>query len=101
MNEFATLAQRLNAETARIEWPELEPHYARGATVTIAADEDLVAVAEAIVNDDQATVMTGMTRGGIARTGSDEAARWAAGGCELWAVVVPPWVLVQELATPG
>ncbi|WP_373813542.1 DUF2288 family protein, partial [Neisseria dentiae] len=35
------LNSKLNLETARISWNELQPHFARGAAVYVSADLDL------------------------------------------------------------
>ncbi|WP_440996524.1 DUF2288 domain-containing protein [Arhodomonas sp. SL1] len=96
MSDAPNLRERLNAETGRIRWSELERHFARGATVTVAPDLDLVEVAVCFVDDDTDRVQSWLERGEVARTGDDEARRWSAVDAELWAVVVPPWVLVQE-----
>ncbi len=87
---------RLNAETGRIRWSELERHFARGATVTVSPRLDLVEVAAAFVADDSARVAAWMEAGEVARTADEDARRWAADDAQMWAVVASPWVLVQE-----
>lgn len=100
MSDAASLRERLNAETGRIRWSELERHFARGATVTVAPTLDLVEVAACFVDDDTERVQSWLELGEVARTGDDEARLWAAADAELWAVVVHPWVLVQEPQSP-
>lgn len=96
MSNDSELLARLNGETGRVAWTELERHFARGALVTVARGEDLVAVAASFIEDDRDAVARRMADGRVQRTTDDEAARWADGDAELWAVVVAPWVLVQE-----
>lgn len=95
MTEELDLRTRLNTETARIGWGELERHFARGAIVVVSPDLDLVEVAACFVEDRRDDVAHWMERDDVHAATSEEAAAWAAGEAELWAVVVAPWVLVQ------
>jgi len=87
---------KLLAETAKISWTELERFFARGMLLRVARDLDLVTVAVAIAEDDAAQVAQWLSSGLVERTTSDTAADWADRDPELWAVVVSPWVCVQE-----
>lgn len=92
----STLYAKLLGETARISWQELQPFFARGALLWVAADEDLVAVAEAVASDDKVRV-TGWLQGGqIERLEAPRAEDLLARDPELWAVVISPWVVIQE-----
>ena len=86
----------LNAETAKIAWPELERHFARGVVVRVAKNLDLVKAATAMVDDDKEQVERWMKAGLIARATDKDAKRWGKEQPTLWAVVVAPWVVVQE-----
>jgi hypothetical protein len=86
----------LLAQTARITWLELEKHFARGVVLRVAADRDLVEVATALANDDKGAVERWLEAQQLMHLDSDTARRWSAGRVELWAVVVAPWVVVQE-----
>jgi hypothetical protein len=87
---------KLLAETAQIGWSELERFFARGVLVKVARDLDLVSVAEALANDDTKQVTTWLSSGLVERVQAETAADIAARDPELWAVVVSPWVCVQE-----
>jgi hypothetical protein len=87
---------KLLAETAKIGWPELERFFARGMLLRVARDLDLVSVAEAIASDDTAQVSQWLAAGLVERMQSDAAADYAGRNPALWAVVVSPWVCVQE-----
>lgn len=89
---------KLLAETAQIAWPELERFFARGILLLVARDLDLISVAEAIASDDATQVGSWMSAGQIGRMQADTAAAFAAREPNLWAVVVSPWVCVQERA---
>lgn len=87
---------KLLAETAQIAWPELERFFARGMLLLVARDMDLVTVATAIAEDDTAQVTGWLSAGLVQRMQAQTAADFAARDPNLWAVVVSPWVCVQE-----
>ncbi len=93
-----TLRIRLNRETAKIAWPELQPHFARGMVVKVAPELDLVEVAVGVIRDDKQRVEEWMAAGKIARASVGDARAWMEKKQILWAVVTAPWVLVQENA---
>lgn len=86
----------LNAQTGRILWPELARHFARGILVCVDQDQDLIAVAEHLVRDHSTELKSLIEAGTVHRARDEEAIRWARECTEFWAVVVAPWVLVQE-----
>ena len=92
------LKAKLNTETARIAWTELERHFAHGALITVSRGLDLIEVASAMAADDKSAVQAWLADERLHRTSSEEARRWSEAGGELWCVVVAPWVLVQEAA---
>lgn len=96
--EAEALRARLNGETALIAWSELERHFARGRLVTVASGRDLVEIAARFAEDDRDAVAEWLETGTLARTTDSQASRWSADEAALWAVVVPPWILVQEPA---
>jgi hypothetical protein len=90
------LYMKLLSETAKIGWVELERFFARGMLLRVARDLDLVSVAEAIAADDTQQVAQWLSSGLVERLQSETAADFAARDPELWAIVVSPWVCVQE-----
>ena len=86
----------INAQTARIGWEELERHFARGSVIWVAPELDLVEVAAMLVLDRADGIESLMTSGELARATDEHARDWSDRDPELWAVVVAPWVLVQE-----
>jgi hypothetical protein len=90
------LTARLNTETACISWQELERHFARGALMTVSPDLDLVQLGAHMIHDDKAIIDTWLETGELRKTTDDDARGWSEGEPVLWAVVVAPWVLVQE-----
>ena len=91
------LRVRLNAETGKIHWTELQRHFARGVLVSVASDLDLVDVAVRVVEDDKQAIEGWIEAGKITRPSLEEAKEWSRRDPVFWAVVTAPWVLVQEV----
>jgi hypothetical protein len=91
------LRAKLNLETAQLQWSELERHFARGDVIKVAVGTDLIEVALNIAENNAATVQTWLAEGRIARAEMSDAEAWHARQPMFWAVVVAPWVLVQEI----
>lgn len=92
-----TLEQKINRETARILWQELAPHFAAGNLITVAIGVDLVAVAAAMARDDSSAIKAWMEAGQVAPTTDEDASTWHENNAEVWASVIKPWVLVQNV----
>lgn len=86
----------INRQTGRIRWAELERHFARGVVVQVAPDQDLVQVAVMLVRDQAGGVEKLIASGQLVRVTDNHARDWFERDPDLWAVVVAPWVLVQE-----
>ncbi len=91
------LRVKLNSETAQISWPELERHFARGVVVAVAPGVDLIEVASAMACDDSAALADWLQAGQVARADEAQARDWHARQPAFWAVVVAPWVVIQEV----
>lgn len=90
------LRLKVNSETARLLWRELEKHYAQGNVVWVANELDLVEVAVRISHDDKASIAQWMADGKVAKVSDQQALEWHTGDASLWAVVVSPFILVQQ-----
>jgi hypothetical protein len=90
------LRAKLSLETAQLAWPELERHFARGVVIKVAPGMDLVDAALHVAENNAATVEAWLAEGRIARVELADAEDWHARQPMFWAVVVAPWVLVQE-----
>lgn len=91
------LLAKLNLETARLQWPELERHFARGVVIRVAPGMDLVEVALTVAENRTDRVQGWLADGSIARADTPDAEGWHRRQPTFWAVVVAPWVLVQEV----
>jgi hypothetical protein len=90
------LRLKVNRETARMPWTELLKHFASGNVVWVANTLDLVDVAVRISHDDKANISQWMNNGLLARVSDQQAQDWLAADAQLWAVVVSPFILVQQ-----
>lgn len=90
-----TLRAKINLETSRIAWSELQRFFAAGTAVYVAAGLDLIEVATQIAEDNKAQIEQWMQQGLVGQISDEQARTWFEGDAELWAVVVKPWVLVQ------
>lgn len=95
-DELEVLRAKLNGETGRMDWPALARHFARGVVIKVGPGLDLVEVAASLARDDKAAVEQWLLSGDIAKAGVEDARTWNDGHATFWAVVVAPWVLVQE-----
>lgn len=90
------LKEKINLETSQIAWKELQRFFAGGLAVCVAADLDLIDVAYQFALDNKEQVTLWMASGQLALVSDRQALDWLAADAEVWAVVVKPWILVQE-----
>lgn len=91
------LRAKVNMETSRIEWKELQQFFASGLAVRVSTTLDLVEVALQMSGDNKAQIESWLVAGMVGKVTDEQAAAWLASDPEVWAVVVSPWVLVQEI----
>ena len=93
----AMLRDEIHAETSKIAWSELQRFFAAGKAIYVAVDLDLVEVAVQVSTDNSALVRQWMDAGKIAPVSDDQARCWIDTDATVWAVVVKPWVMVQDM----
>jgi hypothetical protein len=89
------LHDKINQETDRVKWSELERHFAAGSVVFVSEELDLIKAALHISHDDKETVQRWLAEGKIAKVSDEQAKTWMASDATVWASVVSPFVLVQ------
>lgn len=89
--------EKIAAETALIPWLELQRFFASGLCLQVAPTLDLVDVAQHIARDDKSAVESWLDQGLLAQVSDQQAMLWVEQQAQVWAVVIKPWVLVQEL----
>ena len=90
------LFSKLNLETAIIDWTELQRFFAQGKVLFIDKNTDLVSTAESIASDQSDQVSKLIQKHTINLVSDEQAKQWIESNSQVWAVVVAPWVLVQE-----
>ncbi len=88
---------RINAETAKIAWHELQKFFAQGKAVQVSPSLDLVEVAYEFSCDNEKICESWLNAGHIGVVSDAQASEWLDANALMWAVVVRPWVLVQPI----
>jgi len=98
MNEQENIQrEKINGETAKIAWRELQRFFAQGTTIAIAPDLDLVEVGVQMACDNHAQLETWMKVGLVGPVSDAQAGEWFEANALMWSLVVRPWVLVQPV----
>ena len=90
------LRHEYHSQTARIAWHDLQTYYARGSVIAVSAELSLVDVAVQLAQDNTDCFQGWIANAQIAAVSEEQARQWYDANNTLWAVVAPPWVLVQE-----
>lgn len=99
--DFEMDREKLNTETAKISWKELEVFFANGTAVHVSSSLDLIDVALEIFLDNKIQVEQWMSDNLVCKVSVKQAKLWLNNDAILWSVVVKPWVLVQPLKESG
>ncbi|MEI6145707.1 MAG: DUF2288 domain-containing protein [Methylococcales bacterium] len=86
---------KVNLETSKIAWQELQRFFASGAAVFVASELDLIEVAHQFSIDNKDQVEKWMQNQQVALVSDAQALTWLEANADVWAVVVKPWILVQ------
>ncbi len=87
---------KIIGETAKINWKELEIFYAQGTLILVSDTLNLVEVGFAISSDNTDQIRQWADASLLARIFDQQAVAWENENTEVWAVVIKPWILVQE-----
>ncbi len=96
-NQKEILRAKVNLETSTIAWKDLQRFFASGAAISVSTDLDLVEVAFQISEDNKKQVAQWLSAGKVAVVTDAQALAWYEADADVWAVVVSPYVLVQEI----
>ena len=88
--------KKLNLETSKMPWHKLQRFFAKGHAIFIADDLDLIEVAYQFSQDNKNQVKTWMKTDKVSKVSDSQAQKWIKDETILWAVVIKPWILVQD-----
>lgn len=91
------LRVKVNRETSKIAWKDLQRFFASGMALAVADDLDLVEVAFQVSEDNAMQIRQWMAAGKFGKVSDEQAGVWFETDVLLWAVVISPWVLVQQV----
>ena len=95
-SEINIKKEKVNLETSQIPWAELQRFFAGGLAISIAGDLDLIEVAYQFSKDNKTLVQQWMQDNKVAQVSDQQAQKWFENDASVWAVVVKPWILVQD-----
>lgn len=95
MNEHQ-LTSELLAETAQISWRELQRFFASGHAIAVDNSLDLIYVATQITKDNAEQIKVWMDAALVDAVKDSQAKTWYEQDTVVWALVIKPWVLVQQ-----
>ncbi len=91
--------QTINLQTAKIAWQELQLFFAKGDVIWVDASLDLIDVAQKFSEDDHVGIKSLLTSQKMCKMPDELARQWTESNKEVWAVVIVPWILVQDRGT--
>ncbi|MCK5889881.1 MAG: DUF2288 domain-containing protein [Methylococcales bacterium] len=86
----------INLETSQIAWHELQRFFASGLAISVSKNIDLVEAAYQVSQDNKEQVEQWLADNIIAPVSDQQALKWYEEDTRVWAVVIKPWVFVQE-----
>lgn len=95
--ENDAIKQQIVGETSKIAWKELQYFFASGMAVFVSDELDLVEVASCFADDNKAMVEKWMQDKQVMPVPDEQARSWYDDDAMVWAVVVKPWILVQQV----
>jgi len=95
-NDEQLLRHKINQETSKIHWSELQRFFASGLAISVAPELDLVEVALMFSMDNKHQVKQWLEQEKIGPVSDQQAREWLGNDAQVWAVVVKPWILVQH-----
>lgn len=93
-----SISATLNQETGKIRWHELQRFFASGNAIAVDNSLDLTYVAAQIVADNAAQIKQWMEAQLVDVVKDKQAQLWYQQDAVVWALVIKPWVLVQDCA---
>ena len=91
------LSTKLNTQTGKVSWPDIQRHFARGVVLVVGCQADLLNIAADIIRDNHAAVEDFLANEDLKKASIEDARSWQENDPLFWSVVVAPWLLIQEI----
>lgn len=91
------LKTKLNLETARAPWRELQTFFAQGLVLNIDKSLDLLTVGEQFAADNKSLFEQWLSTGLVNQVSDDQALNWFESDATVWTLIIKPWILVQAI----
>jgi len=88
--------EKIAKYTGEVNWKYLKPHYESGALLWVDPSLTLAEVADALGTDDAVTVTNWLGNGDLVKIGDLHAKQWEESDELFTAVVITPFVLMQQ-----
>jgi len=95
--DLQNISSKLNLETAKAPWRELQPFFAQGLVLHVSSSLDLLMVAKQVAADNAPLFEQWLSAGNVEKVSDEQALTWFNKDDSLWTVVIKPWLLVQEI----
>lgn len=95
--EKQSLLQTMHQQTAKIAWSELQRFFAQGRVFLVNDPLELPKVAVSVARDDSFQISEWKEQKLLNLVTDQQAKQWSTNEVVLWAVVVAPFVFVQEI----
>lgn len=92
------LKAKLNLETAKMPWRELQTFFAQGLVLHIHSELDLLTVGEQFAADNKTLFEEWLASGQVAQVADQQAMNWFETDASVWTLVIKPWILVQTIS---
>ena len=88
--------KEINLQTSEIAWHELQRFFASGLAISVCPEIDFVDAAYQFSIDNKTQVEQWIKEKKVSPVSDQQALQWFEKNTLVWAVVIKPWVLVQE-----
>lgn len=99
--DIENIKQEILSQTARINYTELERHFAAGKLIYVSDELDLIEVGVNLIQDNKAQFENWVAKNLIYPVTDAQAQHWTLQHSALWTSVINPWILVQERTDKG
>lgn len=98
-DDTGSTPEKLEKYTGVVDWEYLKPHFQAGALLYVDKSLNITEVGQALTDDDKDAVAGWLKSGDLVKPSEPHATWWQENPQEFTALVVSPFVLMQEVAS--